>query len=245
MADTTTEPLPGLGEECDAYEPPPLCTQGLKCLPQSSDGIPLWDHFSCQRLVADPVALYESCQWASGQPYLGTDNCGESAFCRPIWPDGGECIGMCEFGEAYDHDTASCEDPEAQAGDVCASCFCTCEPTCDPLDSSSCGADEMCARAGCCLFTCAPDASEEGLGNAGDPCHDVNECHHGLVCLHGSALPGCESSLECCTEYCDTTDPDFECPGARDGVECVSWWTDPESALPGLERLGLCMLPAE
>lgn len=245
---STGEPLPGLDEECESYSPLPRCAEGLKCIPQSIDDDSSADHFSCQPLLDDTVGLYESCEWESGRLYRGTDNCGDNAFCRPISSEGdGECTGLCEFEEVDDwsHDTLSCEDPNAFGGVFCQECFCMCLPTCDPIDPSSCEADEMCAGSGYDLFTCAPDASEEGLGNSGDPCEYVNACHHGLACLGADAVPGCESTLGCCAEYCDATDPDAVCPGAREGVECLPWWEDPESAPPGLAHLGVCALPFE
>ncbi len=229
----------GEGEECEFESADPGCADGLKCMPYSADGSGQWNAAACFPIHPDAVDLYEDCEWIGGV-FSGYDNCGDNAYCRDYTGEGGTCHGLCLF-QSDDWDDIACEDPEAIPGAGCQSCFCTCDPLCDPLDVDACPEGQACYGLGHPDFGCAPDASGE-LGAYGDECEFINVCNPGHFCANAEAVPGCEGAIGCCTPFCDTTQPNT-CPGAAEGQECVSWYEEGQ-AIPGYEDVGACVIPA-
>ena len=229
----------GKGEECDLMVQD--CAPGLKCMPYAANpeqgGLP-WDSTACFPVHTDPVGMGDPCQWFDGF-FSGYDNCGFGQFCLTFSEkDPGVCRDICRLEDPRDDnwETLYCPDPMTSPS-ICQECFCWCDPWCNPLAPD-------CPEAYACYpivdeFGCHPDASGE-LGAYGDPCEFVNVCNPGLMCLNAEAVPDCEGSIGCCTPYCDTAQPNT-CPGP--GQTCQPWFEDGE-ALPGLETLGVCALPA-
>jgi hypothetical protein len=228
----------GEGEACDMHLQD--CASGLKCMPYSTDGSTWWNAAACFPIVPDPADLGEPCQWEGGL-WSGHDDCGWGQVCWAFDEEPGVCKGLClnSDPENWDYDTYTCEDPLALPNAGCQECFCVCETPCDPL-AQDCGDGQACTPDGGDFFQCMPDASGE-LGAYGDPCEFLNACDPGLACLGPSAVPGCEGA-GCCSPWCDVTQPNT-CPGAAEGQECQPWY-EPGDALPGLEDIGVCALPA-
>jgi hypothetical protein len=92
-------------------------------------------------------------------------------------------------------------------------------------------------------ITCGPDASGDG-GVYGDPCEYDNVCDPGLYCAPAEAVPGCQGSIGCCSEWCDTTaqNPNSQCSGEAGGQECVPFF-DMGNAPPGFDDVGVCAIP--
>jgi hypothetical protein len=67
-------------------------------------------------------------------------------------------------------------------------------------------------------------------------CLLANDCAVGLACVPASEVLGCTGLFNCCTQYCDTSDPMTNCTM---GNECISL----ESDVPGLETVGVCADP--
>lgn len=224
----------GEGDPCSLDRYGPACDDGLKCMPYTTGGPGLHDAFACFPVHRDPVALYEPCMWID-EPWSGLDNCGPQAFCADYDGDGaGTCTGTCMFS-ADDRSAMDCEDPEAFAGVGCQECFCTCERSCDPLNTSSCPEGEGCFAQAFPPFVCMP-LFEEPLAS-GQNCKFVNSCGLGSLCLDASLFADC-GSIGCCTDYCDLTEPNT-CPDAAGGQECLPWF-DPERVPPAYMNLGVC-----
>lgn len=114
-----------------------------------------------------------------------------------------------------------------------------CATPCDPL-APACPPDDRCLPVnlnGEARFVCAPDA----LGGAAamyEPCDSWLACEVGLLCAAMAfAPPECDPMAGCCLPFCDTQAP--QCPG---GTSCEPFFM-PGEAQPGLETLGVCVVP--
>ena len=156
--------------------------------------------------------------------------------------------------ECVDGQCIACTEPES-----CAACradeVCQCplrDPccevgmcidSCDPL-LQDCLMGEGCYPVDMSTWTCAPDQSGM-MGAYGDPCDGSDECDPGLVCVNLRYVPDCVAGMMgCCSEVCDITDPagNAQCSGAAGGQMCVQLY-EPGTVPPGLENVGLCVLP--
>ena len=79
-----------------------------------------------------------------------------------------------------------------------------------------------------------------GMGPYGTECQYANSCNHGLFCAAADAVPGCQGSQGCCSEFCDVDEPNT-CAGKDEGQECLPWWEN--MAPPGYEHVGGCAIP--
>lgn len=226
---------PDMGGEvtqCDSWTED--CSgENEKCMPWAMGQT--WDSTKCVPIDSNPGAVGDPCSAEPGA--TGIDTCGKHAMC---WDtdangEGGTCIAMCE---------GTPEAPVCASGQTCVianEVLALCMPNCDPLlqdcpEGQACMPDTQ-------SFVCGPDAS--GVeGQYGDPCAYRNVCDPGLICIEKSAVPDCQGSAGCCTEYCDLSDPqgDMQCAGQQGGQVCSPAF-DPASTPPGYENVGICAIP--
>ncbi|MBC8071263.1 MAG: hypothetical protein IAG13_23260 [Deltaproteobacteria bacterium] len=210
------------------------CAGGEKCVLADDDEDGWYDRGRCFPVDPQAVELYEPCAYTEGR-YQGAENCSAQSLC--MYTGGGDqpsCVGLCLFAEPDGWDDVSCEDPYASPSVGCQTCFCMCIPSCDPI-AQDCPAAQGCYPVQDDL-ECAADASGEA-GGAGTPCEFVNACDPGLLCADAEDLPSCESSVGCCTPFCDLEAAD--CPA---GTECTAWF-EPGDAPVGYEHVGACLSP--
>ncbi|MEM9457607.1 MAG: ribulose phosphate epimerase [Myxococcota bacterium] len=213
---------------------------GHKCMPFSNDGGLAWNDLKCVPIADNPGQPGDPCT-VEGSGLSGVDDCDIGAMCWGV--DGetnmGTCVAMC----SGDQQAPLCEDPETSCAIVNDGVLTICLPSCDPL-LQTCAANEACYPVNG-VFTCAPDASGPELGAFGDPCEAINMCDAGLFCAAAAAVPDCQSSAGCCSNFCDlgATDPVDDCAGASEGQDCVPAYDEGEGA-PGTEDIGLCAIPS-
>lgn len=233
------EPIPGCdgdGLECDLFAQD--CPEGEKCMPWANDGGAAWNSLRCSPLDDAPGQAGDACT-VEGSGVSGVDDCDAGLMCWNVDENGqGSCVPMCT-GSA---DAPLCDDP----ADTCViandGVLNLCLPACDPL-LQDCDEGSACYGAGT-SFACAPDASGPDLGLYGDACEYTNACDPGLFCAAAGAVPGCEGSLGCCSEFCDldAPNPDGACGGSALGQICEPWFAE-GAAPPGYDNLGACVLP--
>ena len=218
--------------ECDPFKQD--CPDGQACKPAASTPDDSWDTTVCTPIDANPGQVGDPC---TSEGLTGVDSCDEGLLC---WyfdgMGGGTCLQMC---------TGSMDNPMCPDGLVCDitnnGSLSLCLKVCDPLAQADCPETQICffsETAG--NFICDFDASGD-MGAYGDPCAYINVCDYGLFCALPQAVPGCESTDGCCSYYCDLNDPNFMCPGADMGQECVPWYT--MDAPPGQDHIGACIVP--
>ncbi|NVB37333.1 ribulose phosphate epimerase [Pseudenhygromyxa sp. WMMC2535] len=212
--------VPGTEESCDPWAQD--CADGEKCVAYASSGGG-WDANKCVPVMGEGQ-IGDSCSYAGAAE--GTDDCGADSWCWDTDEEGqnGTCIPFC---------SGSADDPMCDAGSSCTiandGTINVCLPTCDPLlqncesEGNSCYWDNS-------GFVCA--TATEDIPTNGE-CGYINDCVGGNLCVDASYLPDCAGSA-----YCDTDDG--EC--TVDGTECVAFWEEGEE-IPGLETLGVCILP--
>ncbi len=170
--------------------------------------------------------------------------CGEPGDCAQglaCW--GGFCHELCE--PVNGGNDAKCADPLSFCMFAANSSTHVCSIPCDPLNDTcpegmSCQLGLGSSDPYLTLPACAP---AQGSGAYGEPCvPQYDACDPGLVCLSSDVMPEtlCSGMDYCCSSYCDLTAP--QCPDAALGIECVPVY-EPGQAPPGLENLGICMLP--
>ena len=203
------------------------CPEGEKCVPYGSTG-GNWDANKCVPVVGDGE-IGDSCTWDGTS--AATDSCGQGSHCWDVAEVDGELVGVC---------TAFCagnaDDPICAQGSSCVianeGSITLCIATCDPL-LQECGEGLGCFWTNNdfnCVFTAGEIAEAE-------PCGYINDCAPGLLCTSSAVLPSCDGT-DCCTAYCDLSDP--SCPVA--GTECTSFF-DEGTAPPTYEDIGVCILP--
>lgn len=217
--------------ECDPFKQD--CPEGQACKPAASTPDDSWDTTVCTPLDANPGQVGDPC---TSEGLTGVDSCDEGLLC---WyfdgMGGGTCLQMC---------TGTMDNPMCPDGLVCDitnnGSLILCLKSCDPLAMADCPDTQICffsETAG--NFICDFDASGE-MGMYGDPCMYINVCDYGLFCADAANVPGCPAT-GCCSFYCDLNDPNFMCPDADKGQECVPWYT--MDAPPGQEHIGACVVP--
>jgi hypothetical protein len=221
--------------ECDLWAED--CPEGEKCMPWANDGGSSWNALKCVPIDPNPKGLYEPCT-VEGNGVSGIDDCGKHMMCWNVDPDTlmGTCFGFCTGSEQ----NPGCEDPDAACRITGDGVLVLCFPRCDPL-MPSCMANEVCVDTGNGEFSCVIDASGD-MGAYGDPCEYVNVCDPGLFCAKVEAVPGCMSSIGCCSEFCALDQGDAQCAGFADGQVCVPWF-EQGMAPPWYENVGGCVVP--
>lgn len=232
---STGEEPPG-NAECDVWTQD--CQEGEKCVPWADDGGNSWNATRCVSVMGDGQPG-DTCMLFGGE-ITGLDDCALGSICMRLddGTDSGTCVPQC---------TGTAEAPLCAADDrmciisnegVLTLCMEECDPTifecpeglgCYPFGTGG-------------EFICWPDFSGD-LGTYGDECYYGNSCDPGHLCVGAANVPGCESDY-CCSEVCDTTgpDPDATCMGQAGGQMCEPFYSRGE-APPGLEHVGLCLLP--
>ena len=174
----------------------------------------------------------------------GLDDCDVGSSCMFVDPVTleGECVPYCT-GSPND---LTCADPD-RACYVTSGAFTACFRKCDPL-VQDCGERQLCTVVGYSDMppVCVFDASD-GTQSPGASCVYQNECNPGNACVSSDLVPECPGYGECCTAYCDTTDPqaDALCAALFEGapdVACRPYY-DAGCAPEGYDWLGLCRLP--
>jgi hypothetical protein len=215
----------GAANECDPKAQD--CPDGQKCTAWANDGGTFWNANRCVAVTGENVGG-DPCT-VEGSGVSGTDDCDVGFICMYTNEENiGTCIQFCE-GENEDCGIES----------VCAiyndGVLPICLVSCDPL-LQNCPEMQSCIDTPNGAFICFTDASGE-TGLAGDPCpaeHGENSCDPGMWCGAGSA--GCDS-VNCCTPYCDLSDPGCASPN-----ECIGFFGE-GNAPPGYEDVGVCIIP--
>jgi hypothetical protein len=220
--------------ECDLFAQD--CPLGEKCMPWANDGGNTWNAARCTPLDPDPDAPGEPCT-VEGSAVSGIDSCDIGVMCFDVDPrtNEGTCVAMCTGSP----EVPLCTAPEQACLIANDGVIVLCFDVCDPL-APACDADMGCypSDAGDQFF-CLPTIDMPGT--YGDSCEGIVSCAPGHVCLDAAAIPGCAGAA-CCTELCDTT-AGLPCPDDDVGVVCQPWYED-GMAPPGLEAVGVCVLPA-
>jgi hypothetical protein len=211
----------------------------LKCMPWSEQPDRIPDTTKCCDLDGSPVSLGDRCNTID---YDGSclDNCPVDTMC---------VIDQLDALEGYCQTFCSVDDPSScPPTEVCKPFFelietaetvPLCMSRCDPLvqDCESKGRPGWsCLPEGALSpsFLCMPPIEAPKQEYAG--CLLANDCEVGLACVPASEVLGCSSLFNCCTQYCDTSDPVNPCTM---GNECVNL----DSDVPGLENVGVCADP--
>lgn len=219
-------PDAGSGNACDPRQQD--CPEGDKCTAWAVDGGGAWDANTCVPETGTGVAG-DVCQ-TEGDPLSGIDDCAEGSICLFVDAENiGVCIAFCSGDAEACSRTASCIVSNDGVLPLCLD-------SCNPL-VQDCAPGQGCYAAPDGLFVCFADGSGP-VGVDDDPCPTVdgeNLCDPGLWC--GPESSGC-ATVNCCTPYCDLSAPDCVAPD-----ECVSFYGDPATAPPGLEQVGVCILP--
>ena len=210
---------------CDPFQQD--CPDGEKCIAYADRGS-VWDTVGCFPVVRDPGLPGDACTMQDN-PFSGLDDCQEGAMCWDVDPATlqGTCVALCTGSL----EQPACADPSARCIISDASALNVCLSTCDPL-LQDCNAGFTC-RASRGDFVCTSEEAFDPMPEGG-ACEFVEGCEPGATCIPASDYgPGCDTS-DCCSNYCDTTDPD--CPNPDHA--CVGL-----DDLPlGLEWLGLCRI---
>ncbi len=216
----------GAANECDPKVQD--CEEGQKCTAWANDGGTFWNANRCVEVSGAGVGG-DSCM-VEGSGVSGIDDCDKGFICMYTNEENiGTCIEFCTG-----------EDEDCDPGNICAiyndGVLPICLVACDPL-LQDCPADQSCIDTPNAAFICFTDASGD-IGMDGDPCppeDGENSCDPGMWCGPNSA--NCVD-VNCCTPYCDLSAPACTAPD-----ECVSFFGDPDSAPPGFEDVGVCVLP--
>lgn len=216
--------------ECSTWEQD--CPRGEKCMPWANDGGNAWNATRCSPVDPNPDAPGQSCS-AVDSGVSGVDTCDGTSMCFNVDEQlSGGCTPFC-IGSPENPGCADADRTCTFGGDgVLALCLLSC----DPLEQN-CPQGQGCysAPSG---FLCTTDASGDG-GADNEACGFLNDCDPGLICIPPMQTAGCKSNQGCCTPYCDVNVPGT-CLG--DGEDCVTFYAEGK-APPGLEDLGVCVLP--
>jgi hypothetical protein len=226
------------GGECQLWVEDDCMNPALKCMPWSElpDRIP--DSTRCCPIAGETVSLGDRC---TVYDYDGSclDNCPLGTMCVVDKID--ELEGYCQpFCDAGSPDGCP-------ANEICKPFFemiesaqtvPLCMARCDPLlqDCASFGRPGWsCLPEGALApsFLCMPPSESPKMEY--DSCLLANDCAVGLACVPAAAVLGCTGLFNCCTQFCDLSDPDV----CTMGNDCV----DLESDVPGLEHVGVCADP--
>jgi hypothetical protein len=202
------------------------CNEGEKCVAYVSGG-DTWDANQCVPVMGDG-APGDPCMFIDNV----ADNCGADSWCWDVNMEGiGTCTPFC---------TGTADAPICGANQACSianeGSINLCLTTCDPLLQDCAGDGISCFYDGA-SFVCANATQDIPTG---EPCGYINDCVAGNICLAPESFPNCNGA-SCCGQFCDLTDPNFECVPA--GTECTSFYEE-GMAPPGYEDVGVCVIPA-
>lgn len=202
------------------------CPAGFKCAHAFEEADPTT---KCVELSAEPKQLNERCA-VVGSMWTGQDDCDLGLSCQFVNEEGaGTCVALCE---------GTPQEPTCAEGSICqvcnADCPSLCLRTCDPLNSETCGEQELCTPNNNGNFVCTYAGKPEDQGAYGSPCEYVNDCSEGYACVESGMFASCETG-SCCTPYCNL-DEDQSCP---DQLECVAWMD--KDLPPDLDHVGVCV----
>lgn len=186
----------------------------------------------CADLVDDPLPADSPCELGDAP---GEDACAADAVC---WDAGaangmGTCLRFCNDINDWEAALAQCGEGftcnyfKSLPGDDAL-----CTPTCMPLQGDcpgTCGCFWANAE-----FLCVPLTENIATGQ---PCGFVNDCAMDHLCADAAVMPDCEGSA-CCASYCRVSEGGC----AQAGTQCVSFFEE-GMAPPGLEDVGICILP--
>ena len=215
--------------ECSPWDQD--CCPLEQCVPWANDGGDSFNSNRCSPVADAPAAVGEPCT-VMGSAVSGLDDCELGAICWNVDPDTleGTCVAQCTGDESAPVCPQDLVCSIAGEGSVNV-----CLPPCNPL-LANCPIGEACFGYGE-QFVCTslPESAQYG-----EPCHWINACDPGLVCVDGETF-GCDDPA-CCTSLCDVTegDPNPACPDAAAGQTCVPW-DEVGDAAPGFEDLGVCV----
>lgn len=208
------------------------CPDGEKCVAYASSG-GTWDANKCVAVMGDAVAGDECTYFGAVE---GTDTCDEDTVCWNALEVDGQLIGTC-----FPFCTGSADNPTCEDDYICRivnmGAINVCLPPCDPL-LQECDEGLGCYwSGGSGTFQCIIVAGE-GIPT-GDPCGFNNDCAPGNFCAAAEATPNCAGTA-CCANFCDLTEDPAPC---AEMTECVGFFEE-NSAPPGFEDLGVCVIPA-
>lgn len=211
--------------ECSlSYDESPECPRGEKC-----------NLFPCQEplcFVCRPIigsgTHGDACEL---DPVMLEDDCAAGHICTFLdnrtWK--GTCIELCE-ADSMCSDGTECE----YFGGGLEACALVCDPTADdcPVQAPLCAAPQYGAPFSCTGWGLSSVPLE------GEACED--RCAPGLLCANAGLL-GCETdAAQCCGRAC-VVDSDSECDPEM-GEMCQPYFPL-GTAPPGLEHVGLCVVP--
>jgi hypothetical protein len=220
--------------ECSTYQQD--CPEGEKCQPYATEGFQ-HNATGCFPLAQRPIPEGSSCTVNFDDGL--TDLCDVGLSCRD---DVCRPLCTCEsdgVSEACPDATPVCINPGTAAP--------VCIPACDPTEADTCPNGQACYYISDIPeenpFICVPDASGPDSGTYGSFCEFVNACDPGLLCVVGTAVPGCNSD-ECCTAFCDLGEPaaSQSCPGFAEGQQCIPFFSA-GFAPEGYDHVGFCSIP--
>ncbi len=237
--DTTEDSGDSVGGECKVWEPDDCNSPDLKCMPWSEQPDRIPDASKCCDLSSNPVSLGDPC---TVQDYDGSclDDCPANTMC--VVDDLDSLTGYCQVFCDINNDD-SCAGNEIckpffemiEAVETVPLCMAACDPLLQDCESKdrpgwSCLPEGASSPSFLCMppFTSSPKLEY-------DPCLLANDCAVGLACIPASEVFGCENAFNCCTRYCDLSEPD----PCEMGNECI----DLQSDVPGLENVGICASP--
>lgn len=199
------------------------CPEGEKCAAYAVGNT--WDATKCVEVMGDGL-VGDECVYNGA--VLGTDDCAKGHMC---YYTNEEAVGICVAQCTGSPDNPVCDDgfncSMSNSGSLLL-CLYGCNPLiqdCE-VDGSGCFYDGT-------LFNCDP----AGDLMEGEVCGFINDCAAGNFCADAAALPTCAGS-SCCSGFCDLDDPICTITD----TECVAFFEE-ASAPPGLENVGLCILP--
>jgi len=212
---------------CDVFAQD--CPAGEKCAAYGDDG-GTWNSVRCVPIAAQPNQPGDACV-VQGEFASGLDDCDLGSMCFQLDErNQGTCVALC---------TGTPMDPSCGVGMTCSvsngGALNLCLTQCNPA------LDECPAGQGCLPidsdFVCVAVGATAGYGES---C-GRSTCGPGLFC---STQPHCPVGEDCCSAYCDTTDPEPNpaCPDAAMGQMCEPVFQAGE-APEGLENLGACLTP--
>lgn len=216
---------------CDLWQQD--CPAGEKCGPRAQEFDGFVDYRTvCGPVPPNPAQLGEPCvvEDALGS---GFDDCNLGLTCFNVdFPElTGECVALCQGSQTS---------PECPGDTTCViasdGVHSLCLPSCDPRDPMPCAEGQGCYWFND-RFACTDPGAPMYVGNPNDAngCEFPASCEPDTVCYADVVGPQCDDP-PCCTPWCDTMDPDPDCPA---DTACTSSF-EPDAAPTGLETLGWC-----
>lgn len=223
--------------ECDVSAQD--CAPGDKCMPWANDGGEFWNASRCSPVAREPVPPGGTCTVESSA-VSGVDDCVQGSMCWAVDPR--TLQGTCtEFCDPLRLPSTTCAAP-TQCVSLNDGYVPVCLAPCDPLEEAACPAGAECRTvANDGGFYCLPLVGGEVEGSS-EHCFSTT-CATSQVCVDAELLSDC-LAFGCCTDLCDTNDPDADaqCAGLDPMLVCEPFYA-PGGAPAGLEHVGACILP--